>query len=167
MFTIRRTVLIVLSLLIVRTSFEQKSSGLNVPNYIRLPIDSLLRVRLINSLDSFMGMKEKENRLNPYVLKEDLPETSLLLDEMKGAEISELFKDSNFFKGYVNNIVQLNDSVYNIQLSFLGEVGNTPVLGSFFSLVARNRLGKFYFSSILKTNTAHWKTMKINWFYKN
>ena len=46
---------------------------------IKLPKDSLVKNQLIASLNNFLQQKDKANKENRYVLKEDLLETSALL----------------------------------------------------------------------------------------
>ena len=95
-----------------------------IQSNIRLPQDTALRALLINSLNGFLGQKEMPNKENKFVLKEDLLETSDLLDEMKGMERKRQRKD--FFKPYLNNVVELDGNNFIIQLSYLGIVDNAP-----------------------------------------
>lgn len=131
-----------------------------IQSNIRLPQDTALRALLINSLNGFLGQKEMPNKENKFVLKEDLPETSDLLDEMKAIEQNGSAKD--FFKPYLNNVVELDGNHFIIQLSYLGIVESAPVLRASFQLIAKREGTKFDFSSPLKQNTIAWKSKKYN-----
>lgn len=80
---------------IVSFTYTQKSSVLVQPNIV-LPKDTIISNKLIKSLNGFLSLKDKANNENSFVLKEDLLETSVLLDEMKGIEKSGKFKDDNW-----------------------------------------------------------------------
>ena len=139
------------------------------PNII-LPKDTIVSNNLIKSLNGFLSLKENPNKDNSFVLAEDLLETSILLDEIKGIEKSGKFKDDNFYKGYLTNVVQLNESNYLIQFSYIGVNENSPILMASFKVIGKNKGNKFYFSSPLKYNTSSWKIKKTDnvvFHYKN
>lgn len=152
--------LIIVLLFITSLSFAQTNS-LIIPTNVVLPKDSLVAKQLVKSLNGFLSQKESPNKENTYILKDDLLETSILLDEMKGIEKSGKFKDNNFYKGYLTNVVQIDLSNFIIQLSYLGVNENTPILCASFELLAKYKDDKFYFLSPLKRNTLSWQTKKI------
>jgi hypothetical protein len=152
--------LIIGLLFITSLSFAQTNS-LIIPANVVLPKDTLVAKQLVKSLNGFLSQKESPNKENTYILKEDLLETSILLDEMKGIEKSGKFKDNNFYKGYLTNVVQIDLSNFIIQLSYLGVNENTPILCASFELLAKYKDDKFYFLSPLKRNTFSWQTKKI------
>jgi hypothetical protein len=132
-----------------------------VPVNINLPKDTIVSNQLIKSLNGFLSLKENENKGNPYVLNEDLLETSVLLDEMKGIEKSGKYKDDNFYKGYLTNAVELDKNNFLIQFCYIGVNENTSILAASFEIVAKHIDMKFYFSSPIKRNTFSWQTKKI------
>lgn len=123
--------------------------------------DTIVSNKLIQSLNDFLSLKEKPNKENIFVEKEELLETSLLLDEIKKIERNAKTKDDNFYKGYLTNIVQLNPGNFLVEFSYMGINDNTPVLAASFELMAKQKNNKFYFSSPLKRNTVSWKSKKI------
>lgn len=127
---------------------------------IRLPADTAVGKQLISSLNGFLGQKEQANRENKFVLKEDLLETSDLLDEMKGIERNN--KANDFFKPYLNNVVELDADNFIVQLSYMGVMDNAPVLRASFKLRAKKQGTQFYFSSPLKQNSIAWKSKKYD-----
>jgi hypothetical protein len=146
------------------TSFltHAQTRQLTISSNIRLPKDSIVANKLINSLNGFLNQKENENKTNSYVLKEDLLETSVLLDEFKNIEKSGKYKDDNFYKGYINSIVELDNNTFLVQFSHIGVYEKTPIMVASFQLLAKMKNDKFYFSSPLKHNTALWKIKKIS-----
>ena len=135
------------------------AQSINIINGIDLPKDTVVKNELIHSLNGFLDQKEKPNNLNEYVLKEDLLETSALLDELKGMEGNARAKD--FFKPYLTNVIQLDEKSFMVQLSYLGLMDNMPVLRASFRLLTKQKDGRFYFNSPLKQNAVTWKIKKI------
>ncbi|WP_264565670.1 hypothetical protein [Flavobacterium sp. N3904] len=155
-----KKIILLLSLHIGLLSFAQ-TNPLIVPANVVLPKDTLVAKQLVKSLNGFLSQKESPNKENVFVLKEDLLETSILLDEMKGIEKSAKFKDDNFYKGYLTNVVQIDKSNFIIQLSYIGVNENTPVLNASFEILGKYIDDKFYFFSPLQRNTLSWQTKKI------
>lgn len=158
-FTLKK-IIFLLSLHLGLTAFTQ-TNPLIVPANVVLPKDTLIAKHLLKSLNGFLSQKESPNKENLYVLKEDLLETSILLDEMKGIEKSTKFKDDNFYKGCLTNVVQIDKSNFIIQFSYIGINENTPILNASFEILAKYIDDKFYFLSPLKRNTLSWQTKKI------
>jgi hypothetical protein len=138
-----------------------QTKPLIVPTNINLPKDTIIANHLIKSLNGFLSLKENPNKENTFVLKEDLLETSLLLDEMKGIEKSGKYKDDNFYKGYLTNVVQVDNDNFLIQFSYIGINENTPILVASFEILAKQKDNKFYFLSPLKNNAISWQSKKI------
>ena len=131
------------------------SQSIIIEKGINLPKDSVVSKQLISSLNGFLAQKEKPNKENTFVLKANLPETSALLDEMKGIDANN--KANDFFKPYLNNVVKLDENNFIVQFSYMGVLENAPLLRATFSLLAKREGDKFYFSSPLKQNTIGWK----------
>jgi hypothetical protein len=141
-----------------------------VQSNIILPKDSVIKNQLISSLNGFLSQKEKPNRDNAFVWKENLLETSALLDEMKGIDRNLKTKEDNFYKCYLTNVVEFDDNDFIVQFSYMAMPENAPVLHASFKLSAKRENGRFYFYSPLKQNTVSWKTKKvgtITWHYKD
>lgn len=158
------------TLFLLSTIIFSQNHPLLIPSNINLPKDTIVSSNLIESLNGFLSQKENENKTNTYVLSEDLLETSILLDEMKGIEKSGKYKDDNFFKGYLNNVVTLDKNNFLIQFSYIGINQNTAVLRASFEVLTKLKDSKFYFLSPLKRNTISWKVQKtgnIIFHYKN
>jgi hypothetical protein len=154
---------------ITSTSFGQTGPLIVPPNTV-LPRDTIVKNQLIASISDFLSQTTKPHKENTLVRKSDLLETSALLDEMKDLGKSDKFKDDNFYKPYLTNATQLNDTTFIIQLSYIGVNESSPFLRASFTLLAQKRGAQFYFNSTLKQNTASWKLQKFgntNVYYKN
>lgn len=137
------------------TSFAQ-DTGLIIPNNVNLPQDTLTK-QLISALNGFLAKKEKPNKDNPFVLKEELLATSALLDEMKGIEQNVTLKAAGFYRPYLTNVVKQGEGRYAVQFSYIGVAGDTPLMRASFKLLAKQVNGRFYFYSPLRRNTSSWK----------
>ncbi len=145
-------------------------SGLNIPSDTRLPRDSAVKIELLASLNNFLSQIPKQNKENTYVLNSDLLETSVLMDEMKNLETNTALKSENFYKPYLMNLARINDTIYLVQISYMGTNEGRALLRASFTLEGRKKEGRFYFSSPLKQNTVAWKTRKmgnVNLYFKN
>ena len=127
-----------------------------ISSAISLPQDTLTR-QLVASLQRFLSEKEKPNRENTFVLKDDLLETSALLDELKGIERNQSLKTTDFYTPYLTNVVKQGNGFYTIQLSYIGVADGLPVIRASFKLLAKLLNDRFYFYSALPQNTASWK----------
>src|ERR1700761_2693142 len=139
-------------------TFLARSQSIIILNGIRLPEDTVVKKQLISSLNGFLSQKEQLNRENKFVLKEDLLETSALLDEMK--KIEQNGKGEIVFKPYLTNIVKLDDNHFVIQFSYMGIMDNSPVLKASFKILAKKDESQFYFNAPLKQNTISWEIKK-------
>jgi len=160
----------VLVIMLAHIAFLTYAQSVIVQKGVHLPKDSIVSGQLISSLNGFLSQKEKPNRDNTFVLKENLLETSALLDELKQVERNINTKDNNFYKCYVTNVVKLNDDDFIIQFSYTGVSGDAPILRASFKLKAKRENGQFYFYSLLKQNTISWKIKRvgsITWHYKD
>ncbi|MDD5361178.1 MAG: hypothetical protein PHN88_03540 [Ignavibacteria bacterium] len=151
-----------LLILIIAPLVYGQSNRVTIQSDIKLPKDSIAAEQIIESLNGFLELKDKPNRENTFVLKEDLPETSILLDEMKGIEIDSKSGDSSFYKCYLTNIVQTDDGNYLIQFSYIGVKENIPVLAASFEVVGKKSGNQFYFTSPLRRNTLSRNFKQIN-----
>ncbi len=147
--------LCLVSMTIVITSYGQKNT-LIVSDNIALPRDTIVKEQLLTSLNGFLFQITKPNKENSFVLNSDLLETSVLLDEMKDLGNNNKLKEDNFYKAYLTNATQLNDTNFLIQLSYIGVNEGSPILRASFTLIAKKGGTQFYFYSPLKQNTTSW-----------
>jgi hypothetical protein len=132
-----KSIRLVLLCVFINLAFSSGAQSITIPGWIRLPADTVLQKTLISSLNAFLAQKEKPNKDNTYVLKDALPETSALLDEMKGMERNEVLNDDNYYKSYLTNIVELDADNFIVQLSYIGINHTTPILRASFTLMAK------------------------------
>lgn len=131
-----------------------------VPKYIKLPGDSIQNEQLVSSIAGFLKQAAKFDKDNAFVLKENILETSALLDEIKGIENGNGNKMNNFFKCYLASVVSLDSANYVIQISYIGINELAPVLRASFKLMAKKMNGQYFFYSPLKRNTITWQVKK-------
>lgn len=151
------------------SAFSQTNNLIVQPD-INLPKDSIISVQLVSSLNNFLNLKDKPNAENNYVWKSELVETFLLLDEMNGVDKNSKLKEDNFYKPYLTNVVKLDDSIYFVQISYIGINENTSLLRASFSLIAHRENNQFHFSSPLKRNSAVWQIKEMGnytFYFKN
>ncbi len=149
------------AILILSITAVTGQSKLTVPANIKLPKDTIQFNNLLKSLNGFLSEKEKPNKENSFILNEDLLETSILVDETKKVEKSGKYKDDNFYKGYLNNLIALDKSSFLIQFSYIGVNENTPILAASFEIIAKQNGDRFYFCSPIKRNTIEWQSKTI------
>lgn len=125
--------------------------------YLHMQGDSVQGKQLIASLNDFLSQLSKPNSENTLVLKEALPETSALLDEMRDMTDGKGADKKNIYPCYLTNAAMLDSTSYLIQLAYMGITNSVPVLRAAFTLTAQKAEGLFYFSSPLKSNTGGWK----------
>lgn len=152
---LRCQVVFILLSLNVFTSNAQ--SQVVISKDIRVTQDSVSFHLLVNSLNGFLAQKQLPARNNDFILKQYLPETAILLEELKSVEVSVPLKDNNFYKPNLTNLVELNNGVLLIQLSYIGIKDNTPLLRTSYRFMAVKQGSKFYFYSPLQLQTTSWK----------
>jgi hypothetical protein len=150
-----------LVMLLAGPALRAQPASICVPGNIRMPHDSLMARQLLRSLNGFLAQADGPAKENSYVQQQQLLETSLLLDEMKELAKSNYYKSDSFFKPYLQNVVQLDDSNFIIQLSWMGIDGQRPALRASFTLLADKKGDSFYFYSPLRQNTESWKSTRI------
>jgi hypothetical protein len=158
-----------ISLLFLSVFCWGQTQPLIVPKYIRLPADSVQSGQLVASLNGFLDQASGPNKDNAFVQEGYLPETSALLDEMKGIGNAGVGK-VNFYRCYLTNVALLDSSDFIIQLAWLGSIDSMPVLRASFKLIAYREGDRYYFRSPLKRNTATWRQKKTGnfiFYYNN
>jgi hypothetical protein len=90
-----------------------QTQHLTVPKYVRLLADSVQSAQLVSSLNGFLGQASGPNKDNTFVQPGYLPETSALLDEMKG-----IGNAGNFIFHYNN---PLNETALNVYVKKAAE----------------------------------------------
>ncbi|MDW3209855.1 MAG: hypothetical protein R8N23_08305 [Reichenbachiella sp.] len=139
-----------------------QTSDIQIQPHIRLPQDSLVSQQLVHALNGFLAASAEPNEDNPWVLESQRIETHILLDEFKDIEKSQAFADNHFYQPYLNNVVELNENQYLIQLSYIGTKDTVSHLRASYELIAHRSGDSFKFSSPLIYNTRNWKTAEIN-----
>ncbi|CAN5267094.1 hypothetical protein BH11BAC6_BH11BAC6_10950 [soil metagenome] len=141
------------------TAFSQ--TDLIIPAGTNLLQDSIASKNLVNSLSLFLNSIAIDNTANQYIPAQDKVQTLDLIDEIKDIQKSGKYKNDKFYKPYLTNVVQINDSTYFLQFSFIGTVYSSAFLRASFDLMAKKvHTNDFVFYSPISTNTKNWKTKK-------
>ncbi|WP_299286202.1 hypothetical protein [uncultured Mucilaginibacter sp.] len=157
-----KLLILVAAILLTGLALTSCGQAVVVPNGINFPKDSLIKEQLINSLNGLLVQMEQPASKNEFILKRELLETSTLMDEMKEMSQNVKLKDKDFYKFYLDNVVQLEDDNFLVQLCYIGITEGNPVFRAGFKLLAKKEDNKFYFYSPLKQNTRAWKSKTIN-----
>ncbi|HEY0092528.1 MAG TPA: hypothetical protein VGB43_08590 [Flavobacterium sp.] len=150
-----------LALMFAIVSANAQTNSLRITPDIILPKDSIESKNLKTSLNSFLLSAQKANEENKFVFDSERIETFILLDELKGLEKSEKYKDDFFYKPYLTNVVLLKDNNYLIQVSYIGTNENIALLRASFEFIAHKSNNSFAFSSPLLRNARNWKVEKV------
>ena len=135
-----------------------QTKSLIVGNDLRLPKDSIERIRLLEDVDSFLMLGQQADVENPFILPAEKAETQILLDEIK--EISK--NDSIEISAYLTGIESISDKdSYFIQVAYMGDRENQPRLKACFDFIAHKADNGFLFSSPLVRNTKDWKIKEL------
>ena len=146
---------------------QAQNTNLIVDETIKLP-DS--NEKMIEDLNGFLTAANGINEKNKFVLQSQKIETFILLDEIFEINKSYSQKDDNFYKAHLNNILELGEGRSLIQVSYIGQKDATSILRATFEFIAHKTDGGFLFSSPLKRNTRHWKSLSkgdVNFIYRS
>lgn len=136
---------------------QARQDSLRIAPNIRLPRDSATRMLLQSGISAFLQSSPTPIGENRLVLPKDALATSLLLDELHGIGYDKQSNDSGFYAPYLLNIVPRSDSVFLVQVAYIGHRDSTPILKASIRFVAQLRDRAFTFRSILPEMTAAWK----------
>jgi hypothetical protein len=135
-----------------------------VPSYVRIPLDSVRKEQLIRSLSGFLSQVSGANKDNTFVRPAYFPETSDLLDEIRGMD-KPLRGRMDSCRCYLTNVNLLDSTDYIVQFAYIGRLDTIPLLRASFKLLAHEEGSRFFFGSPLQRNTATWHVRKTGNFY--
>jgi hypothetical protein len=160
---LKKLLLTIICLINVLICYSQIDK-ITVPQYVRLPADSVQAKSLISSLKSFLQATTKPNKENQLIWKDQLTETSALLDELKGIENGNKPDQKNIYSCSLDNVVLIDSTDYILQFSYIGKSQESTVIRASFKLLAKKADGHYYFYSPLQRNTQTWKIKKTGGF---
>jgi len=138
-----------------------QSDVLLVTAGINLPPDSVTRSELLGSLRGWLGQKGSPVRENEYIKADDLATTAIFMDEIREMDKRIQPNDTSYYKCYLTNVVAVDSVSFQVQFAYMGERNASPELRACCTVLAKQKNGKFYFSSPLQERTAEWKTRQI------
>lgn len=110
---------------------------------------------MIRSLNGLLEMTAGANKDNLFVDSASLPETSDLLDEIRG--MNSIGNRKDICHCFLTNVSVLDSVAWLVQFSYLGIPDTLPLLHASFRLVAHRDGDRFLFYSPLRRNTGGWK----------
>jgi hypothetical protein len=128
---------------------------------LRLPEDTVTRDGLIGSLRGWLEQKGGPDSLNAYVSRDELPRTSVLMDELRSIDRNTRVSDSGSCRCYLTNAVGLDSERWLVQFSYVGHRENAPLVEACCTVLARKVGNKWIISSPLEENTMTWKMKTI------
>lgn len=141
--------------------FGQKQNLIITPQ-IKLPTDSIVKLKLVNSLKQFLSDKNNDLAKSSVVEINHYKKYSDFFETFKGIEKSKKYNDTIFFKCYLKNAVLQPDKNYRIELAYYGITKENEVINRLnISLIAKLGKDNFQFYCPLEDNTKEWKTQKI------
>ena len=158
---LNKTKLLGLMLILSASIATAQSDNITMAGNVPPRGDTAENSRLLTALNGLLSQTDKPYKDNPYILKTDLLETAVLLDEFKDIGNSNKYKDAHFYKGYLTNQVHLNDSDCIVQVSYIGVNEGIPLTRACFKLLAKKRNNQYYFRSPLLQNSSLWEKKKI------
>jgi hypothetical protein len=132
-----------------------------VPAGVNLPPDSTTRSELLGSLRGWLGQKGAPVKENEYITADELATNAVFMDEIKGLDKRVKPNDTSYYKCYLTNVTAMDSVSFQVQLAYMGERNASPELRACCTVLAKQKEGKFYFSSPLQERTADWKTRQI------
>lgn len=148
-----------------------QNQNLIITPQIKLPFDSLVKNKLLFSLQHFLEDKNNDLSKSSFVETSHLNKHIDFFDVMKGIEKSKKYNDTNFFKCYLKNVVLQPNNDFKIELSFYGITKDNEVINRLnISLIAKLKNEIFQFYCPFDENIRGWKSQKIGnieFFYKD
>jgi hypothetical protein len=148
-------------LLLLSGAFCGQSSVLLLSPGLHLPKDSAVRAGLLGSLRGWLEARVKPDSMNEYVSRVELPETSVMMDELRSIDWYNRRDSGSSCQCYLGNVVSLDSMRCLVQLNYMGMRKDTAVLKACCTVLARREGEKWIVSSVLSRNTGDWKTRTV------
>jgi hypothetical protein len=132
-----------------------------IPQGIQLPKDSVVRAGLIGSLRGWLEQRVRPDSMNEYVSRAELPETSVMMDELRGIYWFNRKDSGSSCRCYLGNVVSLDSLRCLVQLNYMGMRMDTPMLRACYTVLARREGDKWIISSVLGRYAVDWKTKTV------
>ncbi|GGB17533.1 hypothetical protein [Puia dinghuensis] len=135
--------------------------GLLVAPGVRLPEDPAVRTGLIGSLTGWLEQRNKPDSLNAYLLREELPVMSVLMDELRNIDWYIKRDSAKSCRCYLGNLSSLDSLRWLAQVNYMEMRGDTPMLRACCTVLTRRVGDRWVVSSMLEPYTQGWKTKAI------
>ena len=147
-------------LLILTTLQTNAQYLITKPSFLNYEIESSLKMRITNSLDSLFATINRGKTDTNLVDKSNYLLNLSIINSLRDYENSDSIKD--FYKKQLINLYPISSNDYFISIAYIGNKQNEiPVLKLIINLIAKKENEKIIFSIPLKYLTANWKTQTI------
>ncbi|NML36435.1 hypothetical protein HHL17_04435 [Chitinophaga sp. G-6-1-13] len=124
----------------------QSPSRYTISPLAKLPADSLLKTRLLVSLDGFLRDKDHPGQPSVYMDTAYLRGDKMGFEEIVKVENSAKRKDTGFYKVQLQNVIKLKqEETFLIKLGFVGLADGQPVVRMIYSIIGKDRKDRFVF----------------------
>jgi hypothetical protein len=149
-------------LLCAKQVFSQNAQLTILPQ-IKLPNDSVISKKLIQSLNQFLSDKNENLKSSSVMDSNHFKRYADFFELFKNVEKSKRYNDDNFFRCYLKNIVLQPDNSFQVDLSYFGITKSNEIVHRLsISLLAKETKNNFVFYCPFEQNTKHWKTTKLD-----
>lgn len=158
----RSLLLLFLALLAIPASVAAQYSRFTVSPLAVLPADSLLKTRMLTSLDGFLRDKDHPEQPSLYTDSAYLKHYTMGFDEIVRIENSKKYSDSNFFRPQLLNVIRLKQSgEYLIKLGFMGMNNGQPIIRKIYSMVGKDRQDRIVFYPAIDWVVRNWNRQQV------
>lgn len=163
--------LLLIQILLTNIHVFGQNQNLIITPQIKLPNDSLVKQKLLNSLQQFLVDKNNDLSKSKVIETTHFKKYIDFFDAMKDIEISKKYNDTSFFKCYLKNVILQPNKNFKIELSYYGITKDNEVINRLnISLIAKLNNEIFQFYCPFEENVKSWKSQKvgnIEFFYKD
>lgn len=125
---------------------------------VNIPLDSVVRVRLISCLQGWLA--QAVDTADVFTAGEDRVGTRLLLEELWNMERGR-GKDTGSYTCYLTNVIKRDGGQLVVEFAYISMKGDIPMLRASYRVVARDSGDRWLFSSPLAQNTVTWKRRQL------
>ena len=159
----KKNIPIFIVLLVLGIGSYAQTNKLIVNKGISLLDDSLKSIRMMKSLNVFLDNAHQDKFDRSMIPDNEIAETKVLVDELRGITKPSRMGDSIPFSVYVLNVVELDSGVVALTIGYSGIKDNQVVTRAIIDLYAKEKKDSFYFYSPIKERTKWWKQQTMGY----
>lgn len=138
-----------------------QNSHVYVPDFIKFKVDSQLQKKIYQSLDTLFRDISQGIEKSKLIDTANHSQSIDFFNYIKGLEASKRFKNLDFFKKQLINAYEISANTYLLNIAFVGNSTDQPIINHICSIIANYENGKIKFASPLQYKTKNWKQKQI------